>query len=211
MPRSIEEGGKRALLLETIRIHNGEALHLHYHHRRFNESRKELFSAWETVDLGQYLSPPDRGLYRCRVLYDREVRKVEYLPYRPRRVKKLSLVEESIDYSYKYADRRAFEKLLSAHPECDDLLIVREGLLTDTTIANIALLKNGRWITPEEPLLRGTTRERLIDEGFLSVEAIQKEKISDFDGFALMNAMIGFKVITSLIITYRGKSLILGL
>ena len=194
MPKPIEGNGKIPLLLETIKIEEGEALHLHYHNQRFNRSRRELFSIDETIDLSQYLSPPDKRTYRCRILYDREIREIEYLPYTPRQIRTVSLVETSIDYSFKYADRHIFERLLAAHPKSDDILIVRDGFLTDTTIANIAFLKDSRWITPEKPLLRGTTRERLIDEGFLSTAAIQKEEISGFDGFALMNAMIGFRI-----------------
>ena len=195
MSGATESNSSLPLLLETIRIEEGKALYLDYHNQRLNQSRKELFSIGETMDLGQYLSPPARGIYRCRVLYNTEIQKIEYLPYRPKQINHISLVESSIDYSYKYADRGAFDKLLAAHSESDEILIVRESLLTDTTIANIAFLKKGKWITPKEPLLKGTARERLIDGGFLSLGNIRKEEISSFDGFALMNAMIGFKII----------------
>ena len=190
-----KEGGDIPLLLETIRIEKGQALHLPYHNQRFNQSRKALFSLHESVDLGSLLAPPNQGLYRCRVLYDKEIRKIEYHPYHPKAIKRISLAELSIDYSYKYADRSHFEALLLASPESDDVLITRNGQLTDSTIANIALLKNGKWITPDKPLLKGTTRKRLIDKGFLSVGTLQKEEIYNCDGFALMNAMIGFKIL----------------
>jgi len=195
MPGLIERHKSTPLLLETIRIEEGKALYLNYHNQRLNQSRKALFSIDTPIDIDSYLTPPSRGLYRCRVLYDREVQEIEYLPYRPKTINTIALVSASIDYDYKYADRRPFERLLEAHPESDEILIIQEGLLADTTIANIAFLKNGRWITPAKPLLHGTTRERLINEGFLSPAAIRKEDISNFDGFALMNAMIGFRII----------------
>ena len=183
------------LLLETIRVENGEALHLDYHNKRLNRSRTELFRSDDALDLKHYITPPDKELYRCRVLYDRGIRKIEYLPYHPKAIKRISLVESDIGYPYKYADRNLFHSLLAASPQSDEVLIVREGSLTDTTIANIAFLENGRWVTPDKPLLRGTTRERLVHEGFLMPKAIRKEEISNFHGFALMNAMIGFKII----------------
>ncbi len=185
---------KSPLLLETIKIEEGEALHLEYHNQRFNSSRKSLFGIEKALDLDSYITPPDHQLYRCRVLYDQEIQKIEYFPYQPKMIHTVTLLESTIEYSHKYADRKIFERLLASSPQSDDVLILHNGYLTDTTIANIAFLENGKWITPERPLLRGTTRERLIDEGFLIPKAIRKDEIYRFNGFALMNAMIGFKI-----------------
>ncbi len=129
------------------------------------------------------------------MLYDREIQSIEYIPYRPKEIQKIALAEHPVEYAFKYADRKVFDQILASSPGCDDVLIVRDGLLRDTTIANIAFLENGRWITPLKPLLEGTTRQRLIDEGFLTPKNIHQENIGQYDGFALMNAMIGFKII----------------
>ncbi|MEA3455282.1 MAG: aminotransferase class IV, partial [Campylobacterota bacterium] len=182
---------KSSLLLETIKVSDGKAFHIAYHNQRFNYTRKSLFSINKPIDLSTYISPPDNGLYRCRILYDREIKKIEYLPYQPKPMQKIALVSSELTYDFKYADRAALNTLLDDYPECDDILITQEGLLTDTTIANIAFLQEGRWVTPEYPLLKGTTRRRLIDEGFLTPKTIQADEIDGFDGFALMNAMIG--------------------
>ncbi|HEX5330706.1 aminotransferase class IV, partial [Sulfuricurvum sp.] len=64
--------------------------------------------------------------------------------------------------------------------------------LRDTTIANIALLIEGRWFTPESPLLEGTTRARLIEEGFLTAASLTPKDIEKATKIALMNAMVGF-------------------
>lgn len=184
-----------SLLLETIRIEKGEALHLSYHNQRFNKTRKKLFNIHNSFDLATMIKPPNQETYRCRILYNREIQKIEYLPYQQKLIQKIALVSSDLTYPFKYADRTALNELLAASPECDDILIIRKGFLTDTTIANIAFLQEGRWITPEYPLLEGTARRRLIDEGFLTPKAIRAEEINHFDGFALMNAMLGFKVI----------------
>jgi 4-amino-4-deoxychorismate lyase len=183
------------LLLETIRVQAGEAQHLDYHNQRFNSSRKSLFGIDKPLDLSEVIIPPDDQLYRCRVLYNRGIQKIEYFPYQVKTIQKITLIESSIRYSYKYADREALEALLAASPQSDEVLIVQNGYLTDTTIANIAFLEKGQWITPDKPLLHGTTRKRLIDEGLLLPKAIRKDEIHRFDSFALMNAMIGFKII----------------
>ena len=186
---------KSSLLLETIKVEGGEAFHLSYHNQRFNRSRNSLFGINKPVDLSKYIRPPDNRLYRCRILYDQEIQKIEFLPYQPKPIQKIALISSDLSYPFKYADRTAFNKLLDASPECNEILIVQQGLLTDTTIANIAFLQEGRWITPECPLLEGTTRQRLIDEGFLTPKAIRADKIDSLNGFALMNAMLGFKII----------------
>ena len=198
------------LLLETIKVQEGEVFHLSYHNRRFNHSRNSLFGIVKPVDLREYITPPDNGLYRCRVLYNHKIQKIEFLPYQAKHIQKIALISNDLAYPFKYANRTPFDKLLDASPGCDDILITQEGFLTDTTIANIAFLQEGRWITPEYPLLKGTTRQRLIDEGFLTLKAIRIDEIDSFDGFALMNAMIGFKVLDIKIITQALKALYKG-
>jgi 4-amino-4-deoxychorismate lyase len=183
------------LLLETIRIEAGSTLHLDYHNQRFNLVRKRLFSIHKPIDLADLITPPPEGLYRCRILYGRTIQKVDYIPYAPKSIKTISLVESDISYSFKYADRSELEHLLSLSPQSDEVLIVKEGLLTDTTVANVAFLEKGKWITPKRPLLEGTTRKRLLDEGFLTAKTIRSDEIDRFNGFALMNAMIGFKIL----------------
>ena len=43
-------------------------------------------------------------------------------------------------------------------------LIVKDGYLTDTSIANIALYDGYTWFTPAHPLLRGTKRAELLNK-----------------------------------------------
>ncbi len=180
------------LLLETIRIHNGEIENLEYHQQRFDHSRKVLFGDTSTLNLKSKIIAPPHGLIRCRILYDTDIRSVEYIPYTPRDLKTFTVVKSDIDYSHKFADRSMLENLKSLYPQSDEIIIEKDGYLTDTTISNIAFLKDGGWITPSNPLLHGTMRAKLLKEGFLKERPICKEEISSFQGFALINAMIGF-------------------
>jgi 4-amino-4-deoxychorismate lyase len=184
------------LLLETISIKQGEIQNIIYHNQRFNKSRREVFGVDSYIDLGRFISLLDCGDYRCRVIYGRDIESIEYLPYRPKDIKKILLVDSDIEYRYKYLNRSKLNNLLKKYDNyCDDILIIRDGLITDTTIANVALRREGKWYTPKKPLLEGTTRRRLIDSGFLSTQDIDKNYISDYDSFAIMNAMIDFKII----------------
>jgi 4-amino-4-deoxychorismate lyase len=184
------------LLLETIRIEEGKPRHLFWHEERMNRSRRELFGAEEPLRLERYLTGiPSSGLWRCRVLYRQGIEKVETLPYKGKVFRHFALVEFTGEYAYKYADRRNFERLLAEHPDVDDLILCRNGMLTDTTIANLALKIDGRWLTPAAPLLRGTTRARLLSEGRLEEAPLPCAMLERAEELALMNAMLGFHTV----------------
>ena len=109
----------------------------------------------------------------------------------------LKVVTSDIIYNYKYANREELNILLQKQHDADEIIIEKEGYLTDTTIANIAFYDGKQWFTPEKPLLKGTMRAKLLDEGFLHTRKIKKEEISDYTHVALMNAMIGFKILNN--------------
>ncbi|WP_353661278.1 aminotransferase class IV family protein [Hydrogenimonas sp. SS33] len=181
------------MLLETICIHNGAIQNLSLHQARLNRSQAALFDDYEAIDLGRFIHPPSgSGTLKCRVTYGRELFDVVFEPYRPRAVRHLKPMEARIDYAHKYSDREALDDLFAQRGEADDILILRNGYVTDTSVANIAFLKEGRWYTPRLPLLRGTTRERLVRSGFLTPRDIRIEEVDQFEAFALLNAMIGF-------------------
>jgi len=178
-------------LFETIKIENGQIFNIEWHNKRLNKARKELFGETHKLNLQEYITPPTKGLYRCRVLYSSNIKTVEYFSYAPKYFKKFKVVQSNIDYKYKYNDRSELTKLLKNYEE---IIIEKDTFLTDTSIANIAFFDGTTWFTPEKPLLFGTTRARLIEEGFLKLKNIKKEDIKNYSYFALMNAMIGFQI-----------------
>jgi len=183
------------LLLETIKIEDGEVFNLSYHQARCDESRKALFHSTDRLDLSSLIQAPPKGLYRCRILYDEKIYSIEYIPYSPKEIHRLKIIASDLEYDHKYANRDTLNKLLQTQSDADDILIEKHGYLTDTTIANIAFYDGKQWFTPEKPLLKGTMRAKLLDEGFLHTRKIKKEEISDYTHVALMNAMIGFKIL----------------
>jgi len=178
-------------LFETIKIEDGQIFNLEWHNRRFNRSQKAFFSNPSTTDLKAFITPPKKGLYRCKIIYGREIQSVEYFPYQAKIFQSFKIIPSQIEYGFKYSDRSEFENLLNGY---DEIIIEKDALLTDTTIANIAFYDGEQWLTPKTPLLEGTTRARLLDEGFLKPENIKKENIKKYSHFALMNAMIGFQI-----------------
>lgn len=93
------------------------------------------------------------------------------------------------DYSYKYADRTVLENLFSQRRDADDILLTRDGWITDTSIANIAFRKGDRWYTPSIPLLAGTTWKRLVSGGVLIPRPIHQDDLLRYDAFRIFNAM----------------------
>jgi len=192
-------------LFETIRVEDGAALHLGYHAARMNRSRREIFGTPSSgksggprlpeIDLATELAipaglPPD--VHRCRVLYGERIDEVTFTPYVPREVRSLSIrVADDIRYDHKFTDRSALDALRRSVPG-DDVLIVRGGLVTDTSAANIVFFDGVRWLTPASPLLPGTARARLLDEGRIVAEEIRVGDLSLFSKAVLVNAMIGF-------------------
>ncbi len=190
------------MLFETICIHNGSIQHLSYHQARLDSSRALLFGdEIEELDLSSVIHPPTgSGILKCKVVYDRAFKSVDYTPYTPRRIRRLKIIDSDIGYAHKFTDREQIEELFERRGEADEILIVRDGLVTDTSIANIAFFNGQNWVTPKNPLLKGTTRERLVKSGFLLPRDILYREIRSFQKFALLNAMIGFEPVESGII-----------
>ena len=189
---------QKTLLLETIKIEEGHIVNLPYHQNRCDQSRKILFKNIKPLILGKHIDPPQKGIYRCRILYNQSIQKIEYLPYIEKEIQSLRVVPSNLEYNFKYANRDAFKDLLSTHTDVDDVLIEKEGYLSDTSIANIAFYDGKLWFTPAKPLLAGTQRQKLLDEGFLQPRDIKKEDLHLYSQVALMNAMIGFKIIKNI-------------
>lgn len=180
--------------IETIRIEKGRLRNIAYHDRRMNEVRREVWGVDRSASLETYIdASPYEERTRCRVTYGRDVESVEFFPYQIRPVHSLQLVRGGqIEYRRKRADRSELNALFACRGESDDVLIVRGGLLTDTSIANIALGDGTGWYTPASPLLEGTQRACLLDAGMIRPLDIHADDLSRFQKIRLFNAMIDF-------------------
>lgn len=156
--------------IETIRIEKGNACNLFYHNQRLNRVRWHFHPGCMPLLLEDYLQlSTDMDDVKCRVVYtEKGIIDVSYSPYKMRPVHSLRMVRsDTIDYSFKSVDRKELNSLFQKRQDKDDILIVKNGLLTDTSIANIALYDGSDWYTPLHPLLKGTKREELLDKGIL--------------------------------------------
>lgn len=168
---------------------------LSFHQERFNRARRELFGAPPLI-LAELLSVPESlspGLYRCRVVYDEKIGQVDFYPYEPRILRSLKVINaDDLSYDHKYVDRRVIDRVFTERGTCDDILIVKNHRITDSSIANIVFFDGVRWVTPCTPLLKGTQRAKLLATGKITEEEILLSDIGHFKCFRLINAMREF-------------------
>lgn len=185
-----------SLLIESIKLLDGEFHNLFYHEQRMNRSLKLLCGIQVDTNLEeffQHIEKPARGLYKCRLIYDENSKEVQFEPYVPKLIQRLRIVEhDRINYEFKYLDRKNINRLFDLRKDCDDILIVKRGLVTDTSYANITFRKGKRWYTPWAPLLKGTQRQKLLERNVIEEEEITLGDISTYDSFKLINAMFEF-------------------
>jgi len=185
-----------SLLIESIKVVNGEFFNLSYHEQRMHLSLKMLCGDAEPVNLEGFLNKfqrPTAGVYKCRIEYDDRTKDVEFVPYQPKPVNSLRIVEhDRINYEFKYKDRKTIDRLFELRKDCDDILIVRRGFITDTSYCNILFKKDGQWVTPWSALLKGTQRQNLLDRNIIIEEDLTPEDIKTFRKFKLINAMLEF-------------------
>jgi len=185
-----------SLFIEAIKLKDGEFYRLKYHQHRMEMAFKLFYPEIPVIDLEAYLQNitiPEKGIYKCRIVYDFEIRQVEFIPYQFRSVQTLNLIEINIESTvYKPEDRTAINHTFAQRGECDDVLLVRNGLLTDTSYSNIALFNGQEWITPRIPLLYGTQRAYLIENKMIIEEDIPVETLQNYQKIRLFNAMIEF-------------------
>lgn len=185
-----------SLLVESIKVKSGVLYNIQLHNARFNKTRKDLFGINKPVDLRDFVEVPQTDneiIYKLRILYGLEIEKIEFIPYHIRKVETLKLVHsDDIEYQYKFADRTNLDKLLELKDNCDDILIIKNGFVTDTSYSNIAFYDNSQWLVPETYLLNGTKRQFLLNNKIVKQISIKIEDLKNFSYARLINAMLDF-------------------
>jgi len=183
-------------LLESIKVYNKRLYNIEYHNVRMNNSRAELFNAKEQIDLGKIISVPEdlsNELYKCRIIYTVEIISVDFQKYSEKKISSLQLVrDDDIIYTHKYEDRTEIEKHLSV-AKADEILIIKNGFVTDTGFSNVVFFDGTKYFTPSSPLLKGTKRAKLIADGIIQEEEVRTNDIQKFKFVYLVNALLDLK------------------
>ena len=192
-------------LIETICYENGAFHRIPLHQERMNLARSYFFDCQEAIFLEEVLKIPDTlrdKKAKCRVSYSTTINLVEYEIFIPKQIQKLQCVyDDAIDYGYKLKNREALHQLLERTGTADEILIVKNGWITDASFANVVFLKEGEWYTPDTPLLRGTRRAEYLLNGILSMAQIRPTDLCQYEELRLINALLSIEESPSIPIT----------
>jgi para-aminobenzoate synthetase/4-amino-4-deoxychorismate lyase len=162
---------------------------------RFDEAR--IATALET----ELASWHDRAA-RVRVTLDRRgavTVKATALPPSPQPVRLALDTAEPVDPSepmlfHKTSRRRRYEEAAARHPDADDVVLTNtRGEITESTIANIAVQLDGRWVTPalDCGLLPGVGREMALEDGWLVEGVVTADDLRRAEALALVSDVRG--------------------
>ena len=180
--------------VETICIKDGKARNLGYHAERLNRTISRFFKNMAPVTEADLLHdiPTTVGLQKARVVYGAEgITERSFAPYSMRTIKSIAVVEDNnISYTWKSTDRSKLVKQREKAPWADEVIIVKDGCITDTSYTNICLYDGNEWFTPDTPLLHGTMRQYLLDKGQIKERRINIADLGHYKAVSLINAMM---------------------
>lgn len=182
------------MFFEDIKVFNRKIYNLEYH----EASIKNTIKMMPKFDINQELSNiEDDGVLKAIISYNQkgELTDKKIIPYMKRNIKSFTFIEaNNLKYDFKYTKKTPISDLLEG-ANSDDIIIIKNGFITDTSDSNIAILLGRKWVTPRNPLIYGTTRARLLKRNLIVEKDITKDDILHSKGFAILNAMDDFRII----------------
>ena len=177
--------------IESICFKDGHYHLVELHQARVNRTFENYFPQHSPHNLVEILPPLAlKGNYKVRVVYNADTIDIEYAEYHIRKINTLQLVDaQYIDYAYKYEDRSTINQLMD-EATADDIIMLKDGLITDSSYANLALWDGSDWITPERTMLAGVKRALLLENGALRTREIHADDLNSFQKISLINAML---------------------
>ncbi len=97
---------------------------------------------------------------------------------------------------HKTSHRAVYDQARASRPNCDDVLLWNErDEVTESSIANVVLRLNGKWLTPpvESGLLAGTYRQYLLAKGEIEEGVIKLADLSRAKAIYLINSVQGWR------------------
>ena len=181
--------------IESIKVEDQKIFLLDLHQKRVNDTFAH-FGKDGSIDLAKIfknLQHDEDGLYKFKIIYDlnKNVR-TQMLPYAISEIDDFQLVENnSFDYSFKFEDRKEFEKM-KTKAKAEEIIIVKNNHITDTSYSNLLFLKGKDWFTPSTFLLNGVQRQHLLKEKKIKETEITLQNIAEFSHFQIINALNDF-------------------
>jgi 4-amino-4-deoxychorismate lyase len=182
--------------IESICLRDGQFQLLEWHEKRMHRALQSIgqYAPLNLEHILQLQPIPHAGWWKCRIEYDEAKQEISFEEYQPRTVSSLRIImDDTIDYSHKFADRSHLKKLFDLKKDCDDIIICKNEKVTDSFYANLVFKKENKWFTPESYLLPGVMREKLLQDRTIERTEITLSNIHTFDKVKLINALLGFE------------------
>lgn len=186
----------KAEFFESLKLLNGQLCNMEFHLERVRKTQAAFFHSadFDVNELYDTLTDYPEGLFKVRVDYDSAITGIRVDLYEIQPHRKLGLMEAGhFDYSFKFSDRDFFRESLERYPDCDDILFLKDGCITDTTYCNVAFFDGEEWVTPTTCLLPGTKRAALIHSEVLREGKVTLNDLENFEAIAFINAMRDFE------------------
>lgn len=180
-------------LLESIKCQDGVLYNLAAHQNRMRTSMHKLLGVEAKLDLKRAIKKvaiPRKGLYKCRIIYGRDINRIEFVAYERNAVIDVAFIEDNtMSYSHKLLDRSCIEKHTKTLSYDTEVVFIKKDRITDASYSNIALYNGTEWHTPTYPLLKGTMRNRLLEEGKIKRQDIMYNDIKAYSHISFINAL----------------------
>lgn len=181
--------------IESIKIEDQEVFLLNLHQKRVNDTFAH-FGVQGSIDLEKIvkdLEIDEDGFFKLRIVYDLNKNfKTQLIPYAIAEISNFQLVENNTyDYAFKFEDRKEFERM-KTKAKTEEIIVVKNNCITDTSYTNLLFLKGETWYTPTTYLLNGVMRQHLLATKKIKETEITLQNIKEFTHFQLINSMNDF-------------------
>jgi 4-amino-4-deoxychorismate lyase len=178
--------------IESICCEDGSPKLLSLHQARLDRTFAKFFPLDSVLDLVKIITNiPFDGKHKCRLEYDARSYAIDYQPYQAKVINSIQIIHDNnLDYEYKSTNRSSLDLLYQKRKEADDIIIIRNGFVTDSYYANLAFFDGNDWWTPRNPLLKGVKREFLLANHQIKTKEIYERDLSSFSKVSIINAML---------------------
>jgi 4-amino-4-deoxychorismate lyase len=175
-------------LIESIKVEDGIVYNEAYHIRRMQHSVEELLGINKEFHLPEI--EKKEGLYKLRIIYEAEIDSYTLENYEPKKIQKIHIVHDNnINYAYKFKNRHCITKHNAHLPNNEEIIIVKNDLVTDSSYSNLVFFDGDNYFTPLNPLLKGTKRQQLLDENKIIEKEILIKELYNFKTIFFINAL----------------------
>lgn len=183
-----------AQFIETIRLNNNIVELKELHIKRIATTLLQQKAKPAHLDWVKIVAenPYPNNIVKLRIVYSNKgVEDISYAIYEPKAIKSLKIViDNNIDYGFKSTDRKRLNELYSSREGADDIIIIKDGKVADSSFANIVFISDNSIVTPSTYLLNGVQRQHLLSKGIITETEITEDSIKHYNSVKLINAML---------------------